>query len=105
RLKLVPESLAELRQLGCHYERAITLQRIIPVVVLVISLRLVIGACRRQFRYDRRVPDISHFRNHLLGGVFLLRRLIVNDGSVLGTDIITLPVQRGGIMYGEKHFE
>src|SRR5690606_27574022 len=59
----------------------------------------------REFSHERRIPDIRHFRDHLLGGFFLLGRMVINDGAVLSTDIVALPVQRGGIVNGEEYFQ
>src|SRR5215510_4490731 len=45
------------------------------------------------------------FRYNLFGRVALLVRSIENYGAVLGADIVSLPIQGGWVMDGEKDFE
>jgi hypothetical protein len=73
--------------------------------VTLVILGLVIGLGRAQLSDDGRIPDIRHFRHHFLGLGLLLRRLVINRGTILRADVVALPVQGSRVVDRKEDFQ
>jgi len=96
----------ELRNLGGNDRHAIALVRIALEILLVVCFGGVKNAEGNDLCYDWFIPDLLCFQvvNDLPGSSFLLGTVIENRRAVLRPHVGTLPVERGGIVNGEKHF-
>ncbi len=103
----LPEELARLGHLGRDYSHAIRLMRIVGEIILMHGFSFVERGYRRNLGHDG-------IRPHLLGlqlcDVRARNRILLvimreNHRTVLRAFVITLPVERGGVMDHEKYVE
>src|SRR5262249_43983120 len=96
--------LLELLDFRRHNELAVWLVGIVFVIFLVIVLSDKELLHRLDGGHDRVRPLSRRvqFGDDLFGGGTLVVRSIENDRAVLGADIVSLPIQRGWIVEGEK---
>lgn len=102
------ELLPEFRELRADHDRAVTLPRIARVIVLVIILGRPVVAVERHDLRDDRLPEhllALELGDHVERGVALRIRMREHDGTVLGADVVALPVQLGRIVRREEDLE
>src|SRR3954465_4084461 len=78
--------------------------RVLPEIVLMVALSTVPGGGRLDARRNRSLPFAGSLnpRYHLLRNVFLFRGLGKDRRAILGTDVVALAVERGGIVQPEE---
>lgn len=102
------ELLPEFRELRPDHDRAVPLLRIARVIVLVIILGRPVVAVERHDLRDDRLPEhllALELGDHVERGVALRIRMREHDRTVLGADVVALPVQLGRIVRREEDLE
>ena len=85
----------------------IALIGVVAEIVLVIILSSEEAFFRAHFGHHRLSPDFFIFQlaNERVGRFFLCRRMIENHGTILGADIVSLPIERARIVNHKEYFE
>src|SRR5438445_5025583 len=99
--------LPQLGNFGNDDHAAVALVGVALEVVLVIFLSGVKRPQRLELG-DQRAAIIAagaHLGHHLLGGLFLLGRVVIDGRAILGADIGALAVEGSGVVNGKKHFQ
>src|SRR5262245_41800547 len=106
-LELLQEVPAKFLDLGRHDCTAVRLIGIALVVFLVIALGGIVIRRRRHLGYDRLAPYLGgvELGDHALGGRLLLRGVVENRRSILGSKIVDLVVKGGRIVNHEKYLQ
>src|SRR5437667_1624957 len=104
---LLRKRLHELLHFRLDDELAVRLPWIVSVILLMVVFgdeKLGCWLYRCDYRIRPRASSIQ-FGNRRFCFLALLIRNVKNHGTVLGTGIVSLPVQRGGIVDGEENIE
>src|SRR5881397_3701315 len=99
--------LSKLRNLRVNNDLAIAVSWIVRVKVLVVVLRLVEGLEWCYLSFYRMLPEFRgvEFLDDLLGGRSLVCVMVEYRGSVLGSDVSSLPVLGGRVVGREENCE
>ena len=99
------ELVAKFFHFRSYYEEAVRFVSVGPVVVLVVAFGWPEVLGRAKLSNDAVRIDAGHFQiPHDFGTLLLLRfRVVENDGTVLGSFVVSLPVPRCGVVNREKH--
>src|SRR5262245_11159384 len=100
------EMLPELHDFRPDDCGAVTLERILREVFLVIGLRFIPGGCRYKLRDNRILIDLffRERRDDFLCDPLLLGTMIKDGRSILSADIVSLAVKCRGIVDHEEYF-
>ena len=96
--------MAKLGHLGCGHGHAVALMGVACKEVLVVILRWPVIGQRQYFGHDRSAVNATrrHFGDQTLGNGLLFGIGVVNAAAVLGAAVVTLAIQRGGVVYNKK---
>src|SRR5690348_2539336 len=93
------EFFAEFADLRLHHDLAIRLARVILEILPVVVLGGIESRGGAHLRHDGAVPQPGGFEpaDHVPGNPLLFRRMVENNGPVLGAHVVSLAVAGGGI--------
>src|SRR5690606_31997709 len=105
--QFILEHFSELLQFGLDHSLAIRLRSVICIIILMVILRFIknfIGLYGSHYLSRICLLPVQFF-DVVFGQFFLVLIMVKNSGTVLGTYVVSLPIELGRIVGNKKSFQ